>query len=140
MGLTLTKVHEYAKIRDEEGRELVKIVKRRPTIRLRSGYENPPIFIQEGQAYDEGGGIVSDANLPSWFFDEIKKVSHEALLQSNAQRYLELTDGVVMANGSSHSNGKSTLESVQTSKPEIGVKKKKKKKKISASGFRRKGW
>lgn len=47
-----------------------------PYIRLRSG-ENPPIFVQGGAFYWEGGQRVKDADLPDWVEPELDKLTPE---------------------------------------------------------------
>jgi hypothetical protein len=70
--LTL-KVHEYTRV---SGSQAVRLTKVTPYIRLVSG-QGPPIFIQNGKLWSEGGPPITD--IPNWFYDEIRKVSKEAL-------------------------------------------------------------
>jgi predicted RNA-binding Zn-ribbon protein involved in translation (DUF1610 family) len=60
MALTLDFVHRYTRV---PGSLEMRLVETNPYIRLRSGYE-PPIFLQGGVAYDEGGAVV--AQWPEW--------------------------------------------------------------------------
>lgn len=72
MGLTLTKVHQFEKVKDKNEWRLVKTL---PYVRLRGNGWASPLFIQEGKVYSEGGDEATD--LPSDFWDEAKKVSLE---------------------------------------------------------------
>lgn len=70
-GLQLTKVHEYRKV---DGDETVRLIRTNPLIRVRVG-ESPPIFVQGGRAYAEGGDEYPLEELPSWFWVEAQKAS-----------------------------------------------------------------
>lgn len=63
------KTHIIKKV-DGEG---VKVVRSQPYVRLNSG-DGPPIFIQNGGFYTEGGQAMKRADLPEWFEIELKKV------------------------------------------------------------------
>jgi hypothetical protein len=70
----LDKVHEYTRI---PGTMEVRLVHQRPYLRLRSGAHEPPIFVQEGVFYSEGGDLMGDP--PEWLDEELAKVSPEGL-------------------------------------------------------------
>jgi hypothetical protein len=72
MSFTL-RVHEYGKV---DGSPFTKIIKSSHYIRM-SAYGNPPIYIQGGRLYSEGGDEVK--NPPSWFWEEVKKLTDKAL-------------------------------------------------------------
>lgn len=47
-----------------------------PYLRVCTG-DGPPIFIQKGRLYGEGGGEIKDP--PEWFKDELNKIDKKAL-------------------------------------------------------------
>lgn len=48
-----------------------------PYIRLRVG-EEPPIFIQGGKFFYEGGSALAEKDIPKWVAGELKKISEQA--------------------------------------------------------------
>lgn len=74
MAFTL-RVHEYAKI---PGSPYQKIVKSRHYIRL-CRREAPPIYIQGGKLYAEGGDEIKSDAIPAWFYEDIKKLDPRQL-------------------------------------------------------------
>lgn len=71
MPLDLAKVHELEKI---PGTEQFRLVKVHPTASLgRQG--EPPIWIQDGKLYYEGGEEVR--NPPEWFWEDLAKIDPE---------------------------------------------------------------
>jgi hypothetical protein len=69
MPLALDKVHEYQKI---PGTSEVRLIRTQPYVRLT--HENwPPIFIQGGQFYYQGGPPVTP--LPEWVAEEVARLS-----------------------------------------------------------------
>lgn len=52
----------------------------RPALRL-SVKDQPPIFIQGGKTYGDGGDPIARKDLPEWFHEEIKKASPKALAE-----------------------------------------------------------
>jgi hypothetical protein len=47
-----------------------------PYVRVMAG-DGPPIYIQGGQFYSEGGHSILKKDLPPWVDNELKKLSHE---------------------------------------------------------------
>ena len=76
MGLNLTEVHKYEKVKGKNEARLTRVT---PYIRLKSGRDEPPVFLQEGKVYTEAGDEVLDR--PSWFDAELKKLSVDALAE-----------------------------------------------------------
>jgi hypothetical protein len=70
----LRKVHEYQRVPNTTE---VRLVRTTPYVRLRGSADDPPLFIQGGQVYSEGGQIIADP--PAWFWDELAKVSDGTL-------------------------------------------------------------
>ncbi len=75
MGLELAKVHEYARI---PGTGEMRLVRTRPAMRIRAMGE-PPLWVQDGQVYTDGGQPV--VTPPGWFWDEMERVSPETRQQ-----------------------------------------------------------
>jgi hypothetical protein len=48
-------------------------------VRLRGSADDPPLFVQGGQIYSEGGQLITEP--PGWFWDELAKVSPDVLLE-----------------------------------------------------------
>lgn len=72
MGLTL-RVHDY---RVMPGTNQARLLSMKPYINVKAG-NGPPIFIQGGKLWAEGGEEIK--NPPEWFWDEIKKIDPERL-------------------------------------------------------------
>ena len=51
-----------------------------PLVRLCKGTD-PPLFIQEGKVYAEGGDEILKDQLPDWFHDEVAKMTLQARLE-----------------------------------------------------------
>jgi hypothetical protein len=78
MPLNLAQVHQLEKV---PGTETFRLVKVHPTVGLgRQG--EPPIWVQDGKVYYEGGEEVH--NPPEWFWEEVRKMDPER------RRYLGL--------------------------------------------------
>jgi hypothetical protein len=69
MTLSLDKVHDFQRI---PGTLEVRLLKTQPYVRIVSGGE-PPIFVQGGVLYSEGGQRVTE--IPDWFTQEVLKLS-----------------------------------------------------------------
>jgi hypothetical protein len=67
------KPHEY-----ERRRGGSVVAKARPYIRLKSGEDSPPIFIQNGVYYYEDGTQIDKKDLPEWVEKEVSKISEKA--------------------------------------------------------------
>lgn len=67
-------VHRYARM---PGTNETRLVSSNPYLRLNAGpLESPPLFVQQGRVYSEGGELIKD--LPEWFWEEARKCSPEA--------------------------------------------------------------
>lgn len=53
------------------------LVRQQPYARLNCG-EGPPVFVQHGQPYAEGGEHLTEGKLPDWYWDELAKMTPEA--------------------------------------------------------------
>jgi len=67
------KVHHYVKMPNSTESRLTKVD---PYVRICRAHE-PPIFLQGGAAYSEGGPPVTP--LPEWFEEELAKITPKAL-------------------------------------------------------------
>src|SRR5690348_11612809 len=76
MGLTLNKVNDWERVK---GTMQVKMKAPNPYVRLKHGRDEPPLYVQQGVVYDEGGTEIKD--LPEWFDEELRKVSPSALME-----------------------------------------------------------
>jgi hypothetical protein len=74
MSFTL-KVHDYKRRRDGNQAVLVRV---QPYVRLKNGEESPPIFVQSGKFWAEGGDEIDEDDLPDWVAGEIAKMSKTA--------------------------------------------------------------
>ena len=68
MPLSLT-VHHYEKIPGQQQSRLARVT---PYVRI-ARENQPPIFVQGGQVYSEGGQTLTQ--LPSWFDEEMAKLT-----------------------------------------------------------------
>jgi hypothetical protein len=82
MTLNLEKVHDYKRI---PGTTQVQLVGSHPATRVRAAGE-PPIFIQDGLCYSEGGQQIDKEDLPGWFWPEAAKMSETALVECGLSR------------------------------------------------------
>lgn len=74
MSLDLRRVHDY-----EKGPGNTVVMKRiNPAVRIRWSAGEPPIFIQNGEFYAEGGQRVPRKDLPEGFWKEAARLSQEA--------------------------------------------------------------
>lgn len=71
MSLSLI-THEYKTIRGK-----AVLTRQRPYVRV-FAESGPPVFIQGGQFYTEGGQEIPEAELPDWVWDEIGRMSETA--------------------------------------------------------------
>lgn len=74
MPLNLNKVHHYERV---PGTQLeVRLIRTDPYVRVCAG-GGPPLFIQGGQVYAEGGPTVDQ--FPEWFEGEVAKIAAPVL-------------------------------------------------------------
>lgn len=73
MPLTLTKVHVTERI---PGSDVSRLVRTNHYVMLKSENE-PPLFIQGGQIFSEGGPLVDE--IPEWFWIEASKLTPLAI-------------------------------------------------------------
>lgn len=69
--LTLNKVHEYRK---QPGNPVAVLVHSNPYVRL-NHEGGPPVFVQKGQFFSEGGQVLTEETLPPWFKTELEKIN-----------------------------------------------------------------
>ena len=69
MPLELKGVHQYEKVPNSQEARLVKV---NPYLRL-THQGHPPVYVQGGAIYAEGGGPVSP--VPDWFDEEMRRVN-----------------------------------------------------------------
>lgn len=70
--LKLSKVHEYQRVPGTESD--VRLVRMHPYIRIVTPQE-PPLYIQDGMIFSEGGPQVADEDIPDAFWEEVSKTS-----------------------------------------------------------------
>lgn len=66
------RTHEYKTVK---GRAILTGVK--PYVRL-SAFDGPPVYVQGGHFFAEGGKQIQEDQLPEWIWDEIEKMSEQA--------------------------------------------------------------
>ena len=69
------KVHDYKRKKGSNQAVLLRIT---PYVRIRSGMDDPPVFIQGGKFFAEGGEEFDKDELPDWVPAEISKMSDSA--------------------------------------------------------------
>jgi hypothetical protein len=69
----LAEVQIYKRVPNTTAVELAGLA---PALRLQAGKGEPPVFIQHGKLWAEGGQEL--ATPPAWFWDEAAKVSPDA--------------------------------------------------------------
>jgi hypothetical protein len=75
MSLTLAKVHEWAAVPGQPGE--IRLIRTRNYMRLRGGtIDDPPLFVQDGVVYAEGGAVITE--LPEWFWPAAQRCTAEA--------------------------------------------------------------
>lgn len=92
MGLELDRIQTFERVK---GTMQVVLKKTNPAMRLRAGRANPPVYIQGGIVYGEGGDVIE--NLPPWFWTELKKASPGALMECGWTRGVEQEPKVTAA-------------------------------------------
>jgi len=73
-GLRLNQVHKYVRI---PGTQEMRLMKVSPAIRICKGMA-PPLWIQEGKVYAEGGDEIPKEKLPDWFDEQVKMMTPQA--------------------------------------------------------------
>lgn len=73
-GLRLNQVHKYVRV---PGTQEMRLMKVSPVVRICKGTD-PPLFIQEGKVYAEGGDEIPKEKLPGWFHDQVKLMTVQA--------------------------------------------------------------
>jgi len=64
--------HEFT----SEAGSVRRLVRVHPYLRLRGPAESPPVFLQDGKVYDEGGGLVEPP--PKWVREQVKALTPAA--------------------------------------------------------------
>lgn len=80
--LTL-KVHDYKRKKGGNQAVLLSVT---PYVRLKAGYDQPPVFVQGGKFFAEGGEELADDELPDWLDAEIKKMSESAKREAGLEK------------------------------------------------------
>lgn len=70
--LQLNKVHEYQHVPGTESE--VRLVRMHPYVRIVTAGQ-PPLFVQDGMIFSEGGPVVPHDEIPDEFWAEISKTS-----------------------------------------------------------------
>lgn len=74
MPLRLDQVHDY-----ESGEGMQAVLKSINTaVRIRWSRGHPPIYVQNGGYYGEGGDVIDPATLPQEFWDKAQRMSQQA--------------------------------------------------------------
>lgn len=73
-GLRLNQVHKYVRV---PGTQEMRLMKVSPAIRLCKGMD-PPLWIQEGKVYGEGGDEIPKEKLPDWFHEQVALMTPQA--------------------------------------------------------------
>ena len=68
------------KLKRVPGTRNMRVVSRKPYIRL-SAHGGPPIFLQAGKTWGEGGILIKATERPEWFQEELQKVPQTQLEQ-----------------------------------------------------------
>ena len=84
--LTL-KVHEF---KTDPNTHQAKIVGFHPYIRLKGNRDDPPVFVQDGVPFAEGGEPME--YLPDWFAEEARKVNEGSARQVKLDKLLASLD------------------------------------------------
>lgn len=75
MPLTLTRVHVAEKV---PGSDQSRVTRTNHYIRVYAE-DGPPMYIQNGSVYSEGGPLVDPEDYPTWFWTEASKCTEHAL-------------------------------------------------------------
>lgn len=75
MALELSKVHEHKR---EEGTNRMLLIRLNPYARFVSA-GHPPVLVQGGRFYSDGGDLYEKGKEPDWVFSELKNMSLTAL-------------------------------------------------------------
>lgn len=78
--LNLDKVHEFAIVNIPGGGTQQRLVRTSPYVRLKAG-EGPPVFIQGGVLFFEGGDVVKPDQLPGWFDAQLRTLNKHTLAE-----------------------------------------------------------
>lgn len=82
MALELNKVHDYVVNKKDHSAKIIQV---RPAMRLHQGTRaegeepDPPVFIQDGRFWSEGGDELGPEELPAWVETMLKKANPVAL-------------------------------------------------------------
>ncbi len=75
MPLQLAGVHVSSRVPNSDEQRLVKT---NHYVRIGSD-QGPPIYIQGGEIYSEGGPLLDEKDIPDWFWPEVNKLNDHAL-------------------------------------------------------------
>ena len=82
MALNLEKVHDYKRV---PGTMSVQLIGTHTAVRIKASGE-PPVFVQDGICYAEGGAIWERDQLPPWFWSEAARMTDQALAECGLSR------------------------------------------------------
>ncbi len=131
MSLSLNRVHVFARRKNERGETVTQLIRTDLYTRLSSQGE-PPVFLQGGRFYSEGGDEYLGDQLPGWVEIELQKLNPSVLEECGF-----FPTGEKQPDAEVYEFPEEAVVRRQTTKK---YPKKLKLKKETASGFRRKGW
>jgi hypothetical protein len=91
MPLQLSKVHLTEKISGTYNES--RVIRTNHYIRVVAG-NGPPLYIQGGEVFSEGGPLMEEKDIPDWFWVEVCKLSDSALKAVGYEMPLEKYNAV----------------------------------------------
>jgi hypothetical protein len=80
--------HQYAVDPNTQNPILTRV---QPYIRIHEGTD-PPMFLQAGNVYSEGGGLVHEQNWPAWLPGMIERLSPGAKEETGFQDFVQISN------------------------------------------------
>lgn len=77
MGFTL-RTEEFNQVKGEDGRSTLRLIKQNHYIRVKTG-DTPPVFLQHGRIYSEGGQLIDPLSLAPDLVADIKRIQDKSL-------------------------------------------------------------
>lgn len=114
MPLDLRQVQKYERIK---GTMQVALTGVNPYVRLKSGRDVPPLFIQGGKVYSEGGPEIPLDELPEWFWTELDKMTPRAKAECGADRLVKSSADPMEKSKSARETTTPTLKENSQPKP-----------------------
>jgi hypothetical protein len=84
VAVNLKRVHVFGQVRLRNGQEELRLVESHPYLRLLGDSAPYPLYIQDGEVWDEQGERVPEP--PEWFWGELALVTPEALAEAGWTR------------------------------------------------------